>query len=596
MVLPSMSFPCEQKTCKVCGKPLQVYLTRERHIISVAYKTFIAVERQGYCPGHRSLSPVRSQQLAKIVAPGANIAYDVLARIGLARYLECRQSKEIRPLLYRDYGIEVKESTIRYLARKFVAYFQIVHEQNIPLLRAAMRQRGGYILHIDGTCDGASAVVLVCIDSLSGQVLKSERIGSENHIEVKSVLQKIRSEWGIPLAIVSDLRRALITAAAEVFKGVLQFVCHYHLAADVGKDILSKHQDHLRGLFRCAKVKADLQALKRSLKKYAVSKGSAKHSVQSLLALRSRNGLKSHCTPETIQGAVHGLASWILAYTRDGEGYGFPFDMPYLNLYERIVKAHRILCATITTWPTCKRGALGSILRLKAILDRVVVGEQASLFQECVSATRRDQKIFNCFRDALRICPRGGKQRRHDEGVSSTLSPKQHKDILRTLQTALNRQIRNATPSQKACEIVVQHLNKYWNYLFGHVIHKGSQTIVVPRTNNIDEALIGIIKRQCRRLHGRGHVGHDLNVMPPSMPLVQNLHNVSYCNVVYGGREMQDIAERFSQVDSKEVNQLMDSWRTEQVSSRLPRQLEGMSDFPDKIARFLSVAIMELDN
>ena len=84
--------------------------------------------------------------------------------------------------------------------------------------------------------------------------------------------------------------------------------------------------------------------------------------------------------------------------------------------------------------------------------------------------------------------------------------------------------------------------------------------------------------------------------MPPSMPLVQNLHNVSYCNVVYGGREMKDIAERFSQVDFKAVNQLMDSWRTEQVTTRLPRQLEGMSDFPDKIARFLSVAIMELDN
>lgn len=556
----------------------------------------MAVERQGYCPMHRSLAPARSQQLPQIVAPGANVAYDVLARIGLARYLESRQSKEIHLLLSRDCGIEVKDSTIRYLARKFVAYFQIVHEQSIDLLRAAMRQRGGYILHIDGTCDGASAVVLVCVDSLSGQVLKSQRISSENHIEVKNVLQKIRREWGIPLASVSDLRRALITAAGDVFKGVPQFVCHYHLAADVGKDILLKHQDHLRGLFRCNKVKADLQALKRSLKQYAVSKESAQHSVLPILALRSRKGLKAHCTPETIQGAVHGLTCWILGYTRDGEGYGFPFDMPYLNMYYRIVKAHRILCETITTWPKRKRGSLGSVLRLKDILHRVVAGEQASLFQDCVAATQRDQKIFNRFRHALRICPQGGKQRRHDEGASSKLSPKQHKDILRTLKTALNRQIRNAGASQKACEIVVQHLNKYWKYLFGHVIHKGSRTIVVPRTNNIDEAMIGIIKRQCRRLHGRGHVGHDLNVMPPSMPLIQNLHNVSYCNVVYGGREMKDIAERFSHVDSKEVNQLVSAWHTERVSSRLPRKLECMSDFPNKIARFLSVAIMELDN
>ena len=84
--------------------------------------------------------------------------------------------------------------------------------------------------------------------------------------------------------------------------------------------------------------------------------------------------------------------------------------------------------------------------------------------------------------------------------------------------------------------------------------------------------------------------------MPPSMPLIQNLHNVSYCSAVYGGREMKNLAERFSQVDFKAVKQLMDSWRTEQVTTRLPRQLEAKSDLPDKIARFLAVAITELDN
>ena len=142
-MLPFITFSCEQTTCNLCGKPLQVYVTRERCITSVAYGTFMAVERQGYCPTHRSLAPARAQQLLQIVAPGATIAYDVLAQIGMARYLECRQSKEIHLLLSRDCGIEVKASTVRYLSRKFVAYFQIVHEQSLGLLRAAMRRRGG---------------------------------------------------------------------------------------------------------------------------------------------------------------------------------------------------------------------------------------------------------------------------------------------------------------------------------------------------------------------------------------------------------------------------------------------------------------------
>jgi len=46
-----------------------------------------------------------------------------------------------------------KVSTVSYLARKFIAYFQVVHQESIGLLRADMQSRGGYILHIDGSCE-----------------------------------------------------------------------------------------------------------------------------------------------------------------------------------------------------------------------------------------------------------------------------------------------------------------------------------------------------------------------------------------------------------------------------------------------------------
>ena len=42
-------------------------------------------------------------------------------------------------------------------------------------------------------------------------------------------------------------------------------------------------------------------------------------------------------TPEAVKGTVHALATWILAFSHNGEGYGFPFDLPYLTLYERIL-------------------------------------------------------------------------------------------------------------------------------------------------------------------------------------------------------------------------------------------------------------------
>src|SRR3990172_6982262 len=109
-----------------------------------------------------------------------------------------------------------------------------------------MDHRGGYILHIDGTCEEGSSVLLVCLDSLSGQVLESRKISSENHDEIQQVLTGVRRDWGLPLAVVHDLRQSLTTAVGGVFPGTRQFLRHCHFAADVGKDILTPPIDRLR--------------------------------------------------------------------------------------------------------------------------------------------------------------------------------------------------------------------------------------------------------------------------------------------------------------------------------------------------------------
>lgn len=563
--------------------------------MSAAYGKFLAVERQGFCPSHVDLPPARPRELARIVAPGANHAYDVIARVGIARFLHCRQSEEIRMELSAAHGIDMPTRTIRYLARKFVAYFDVVHRESIGLLRGEMQRRGGYILHVDGTCEEGSGVLLVCLDSLSGQVLESRKIGSENHEEVQHVLEGVREDWGRPLAVVHDLRRALITATAEVFKGVPQFVCHFHLAADVGKDILKSHEDRLRRLFRGSKVRPKLRALIRSLKEFAVSAQDGEHRMSSLLELRSDNKLRERSTAEDVKAAVHGLASWILAYRQDGEGYGFPFDMPYLNLYQRVVKVHEAL-AKLRCGPKRRRGALGHLDRLREILDAVVASDETSEFEEAVEATKRDLRIFTRFRTALRICPKQGVKRRNDTGAPGTMSAKSHQAILQKLRESLRRQAHRGNSSARACEIVVQHLDKYWSYLFGHALpkRKGSKAIVVPRTNNPEEYFFGIVKRQCRRLHGRGHLTHDLQSMLPATPLVLNLNNTGYCETVYGGNEFERIAERFSAVDPKMPAEVMHTWKSDRLSTAMPRKLEKLMSLPKRTARFLGIAAREL--
>jgi len=591
---PCFVFSWEQEGCPRCGDPLQVRLTRPRVVHSLRYGTFLAVERQGYCPQHRALAPARSGQLARLVAPGCNHAYDVLVRVGMARFLECRQDEQIRDEICGRHGIELGLSTVSYLARKFVAYVQVVHHQSVTALRGAMAVRGGYILHVDGTCEEASRVLLVCMDSLSMQVLESRKIESENHDQVRDVLREVRRDWGRPLAIVHDLRRALITAAGEVFRGVDQFVCHFHLAADVGKDILSPHVDQLRRVLRRTKVRAKLRQLVRSLKGFAICEDSGDHIVNVLLSLRTSKDLREHCTTESANGVVHALACWILAFAQDGEGYGFPFDLPQLDFYNRIVHVHQILDDAGPLEGTTRRSPLRELNQLWRILDVVVNGDESVELRQIVADTKRDRRVFERFRSALRICPKGGKKRRNDDGAPSTFSAKRHRRVLHDLCTSLKRRVRRADASAQACRIVVQHLEKYWKYLFGHTLRNRGGKILVPRTNNDEERLFRTVKRQCRRLHGQKNLSHNLEAMPPAVPLVLNLNNRDYCDTVYGGSDAQRIAERFSRVDPQDPATLLKSWRQENISHRMPRKLEKLRNLPERVARFITVAVKEL--
>lgn len=586
----TFSWAPEDGTCPVCDTPLRLRLTRKREVTSLAYGKFLALERQGYCPVHPELPSPRSRELERLVAPGTALAYDVLVRVGIARFCESRQLQEIQLELSRQHGIEIPLRTIGYLTQKFVAYFQVVHHESIALLRRDMRSRGGYILHVDGTCEEGSQVLLVCLDSLSSQILESRKIVSESREQVQAVLEDVRRDWGVPLGVVHDLRRSLITATAEVFPGVPQFVCHFHLAADVGKDILLPHVDRLRRLFRRTKLRPKLGALCRSLREFAVAEDGKDHVVSAVLDSRSPRDLLKRATAQTTLGALHALLSWILAFSHVGEGYGFPFDQPYLTLYERVVAVHEVLEKASAPGPQGSRGVLRVLKRFKSILEGVVASEQTEEFRRVVEDIRRDLRIFERFRAALRICPKGGKGRRNDEGAPIAQNPARQKAILEDLGTALRHEEGQKKATQRACKIVLEHLDKYGDFLFGHLVARRPRFIVVPRTNNVEESLFRTIKRQCRRLHGRGRLSRDVDAMAAGTALVLNLENEGYCETVYGGSDPERIAERFSQVDAEIPAKLMRSWKRERLSTRIPRKLEGMKDLPQRLSRFIALA------
>ena len=77
--------------------------------------------------------------------------------------------------------------------------------------------------------------------------------------------------------------------------------------------------------------------------------------------------------------------------------------------------------------------------------------------------------------------------------------------------------------------------------------------------------------------------------MLEATPLVLNLGNASYCEVVYGGADPQRIAERFSAVDPRLPAQLLKRWRREKLLVRLPHKFQSLKNIPQRLASFINV-------
>ena len=85
--LPRIDFIAEADSCAVCQAPLEVVRTKKRTVATYAEGLFEALEVQKKCSAD-SLHPViKSDALGRIVRRHQRFGYDLIAYVGLARYL-----------------------------------------------------------------------------------------------------------------------------------------------------------------------------------------------------------------------------------------------------------------------------------------------------------------------------------------------------------------------------------------------------------------------------------------------------------------------------------------------------------------------------
>lgn len=217
----------EHDVCQVCGRRLHVYKTETRSVVTIAYGSFQAREYVLCCPagcvwydGDRSVRLYRSDRIASLVAPGHIYGFDVLAEVGVLRFLKCRQRAEIQTEIENRCGVVIPEGTIQELIGRFVKAIVALHEENVPLLREYLESLGGYVLYIDGTCEEGSQVHFAGLAGPPPILLWSAKIESESAIQIRRVLKEIETRFGRPAATMQDLSSAIRNAVVAEWSGI----------------------------------------------------------------------------------------------------------------------------------------------------------------------------------------------------------------------------------------------------------------------------------------------------------------------------------------------------------------------------------------
>jgi len=551
--------------CGACGGPTRVQKTVRRHGKTLEHGEFEARESVRVCAGgcyHALGNRVtrRAVSLTQCIEPGRVIGYDVMVLVGLQRFVEHRQREEIRAGLEHEHGIRISSGAISVLAARFADHLDALHHARAAVLRAELERDGGWPLHIDATGEDGRGTLLVAYAGWRKWVLGAWKIPSERADQILPYLQEVVERFGRPCAVMRDLGRAMKQAAADLVaqweEPIPILACHLHFLRDVGNDLLDAPYGALRSLFRRVKIRPALRTLARDL---GCTLGPeitrARHAV--LQWQQCDDGPQHLPDGQAGLATVRALVQWVLDYAADATGDGMPFDRPYLDLYERCHKTQRALAAFLRT-PPADRKVYRAARRLQRILDPL---QRDLPFAPIVRQLKTRSTLFDQLRDALRLTSSRDTQRR--AAGAPTDSPSQQVAELNDIRAALDRftaaladQRPTRGPAQdtrKAIDLILDHLARHGDHLWGHVIslpaRAGGGIRLVERTNNLLEGFFHTVKHAERRRSGRKILTSDMECLPPAAMLALNLTREDYVATLCGS--LAGLPQAFADLDER---------------------------------------------
>lgn len=578
---PTMDFRPEQTHCSGCGAKFTVRKTRTRTVSTLHLGPFRAREVFLLCKSCARTQ--RSEDLCALVPPGANFGYDVMVYAGKALFLRHRNEAEVVAELAQR-NIQISPREVSLLGMKFIVYLALVHQQRGPELRANMQTRGGYICHLDATCEGGDPFLMSSLDSLSNIVLGNVKLPAEDEAHIVPFLERLRQAFGVPLALVHDMGSGILKAVAKVFPGVADFICHFHFLRDIGKDYLGAEYDTIRTRLSRHGISATLRYRAKQFKREMEANPAMSHALQCGLELAAFPAEAVALAP--VVGA-YTLIQWALSAKTGGDGYGFPFDHPHLAFAQRLQRLNADIERIKDIHLRGQWRDNRPYFKLHFILQPIM---RDKTLWKAVEALEAKIIVFEKLRKAMRIAVPSGPHGLNDEGSQNNIRSIEKR--VTTFRAWLTR--RKNYQQDHAAQKMIDQIDKYWKKLFADPITvqtpSGPLLIQPQRTNNILEQFFRNLKRGNRRRTGNASSGRLLRTILAETPLVKNLQNPQYMKILLNGKS--SLEEVFAEI---EIATLRQAFRDAQIDpERIPSKLKpiiAMTDFPERFVTMVEKAV-----
>ena len=544
----TICFRPETRNCPQCGTRGKVLKTKTKLVGTMAIGTFFAREYQYFCP--RCGLVVGSQELKKLVPERCSNGYDVLAYVGEAFFLNSCDNEQIVMNL-KEKNIHICRSEVSYLAKKFIVYLSLIHKKVQKETKDFMSLSGGYILHLDGTCDGDSPHLISVLDGITEIVLDNTKVSTENADDLIPFLKGIKDAYGDPVAVVSDMGKGILAAFKNVFNNVPSFICHFHFLKSVGKEFFGEENDTIRKRLKTNGIQGTLRKRVRTLS--SNMDFSQPQLMETFFRLINTEDITTISDTEGLsQMIIHTMVLWALEGKNQGQGCGFPFDQPYLIFYQRLVTIYMLMDQLLKSdlFKTATNSKLYFTIchDLKPVINDSMLKKVSTKMQEKVD-------IFMRLRSAMRITLKDNKCGLNDEGeICNITTIRQEVTKFKCWLSKDKKRLKD-----KAYQKLIDKIDKYWDMLFCDPISvetKAGKIIIQPqRTNNILEQFFRNLMRTYRKKNGFQAMAKVLKAMLKDTPLIMNLRNKDFMNILLDGKK--NLAQRFADVDVEIVRHQM---------------------------------------